>query len=86
MMNALFCQTDNHSNIKTPETFIAFLNTDLINQIKQKFGVNSQSKYYFEILTRLETNFKLIGVDKDHPLEQYKNYFDTSRLFDSAWA
>jgi len=81
MMNALFCQTDNQLNIKTPETFIAFLNTDLINQIKQKFGVNSQSKYFFEISNEVRSQLKLIGVDKDHPLEQYKNYFDTTRLW-----
>ena len=83
MMNVLFCQKDNQLEIKTPATFIAFLNTDLINQIKQRFDVNSQSKYFFEISKEVKNQLKLIGVDEEHQLEQYKSYFDTLQLWNA---
>ncbi|MGI6259095.1 MAG: hypothetical protein ACOYKC_04475 [Anaerolineaceae bacterium] len=81
LLSALFCQTDNDLGLQSPETFIAWLNPKLIKEIQKKYSVTSAGAYYSSLSEKVKNALKRIGIDEENPIEKYKGYFDTTRLW-----
>lgn len=81
MISALFCQTDNDLGLFSPETFIAVLNPTVIRPLQKEFSASSRAIYYDQLTPEQKSALLKIGIDRDHPIEKYKGYFDTTRLW-----
>ncbi len=81
LLSALFCQTDNDLGLQSPETFVAWLNPRPIREIQKKYSVTSAGTYYLPLSEKVKNALQKIGIDEENPIEKYKGYLDTTRLW-----
>ena len=81
MLNAVYCYKNQILDFEIAETFLLFLNPEVILQIQDDYRVNSRQIDYSDLSNKVKRKLLEIGIDKNHLPEEYKPYFDTMRLW-----
>lgn len=81
LLNATYGQMNRKLNLDIPETFIMFFNTPIISQIRKTYSVDSNLTYYSQLSDKVKQKLREIGIDRAHQPEDFKNYFDTAKLW-----
>lgn len=80
LVNGLFPYHNPVIDIRLPETFCLFINTQIINEIRQKYHASCNQLRFYQLPGRIKKQLATIGIDKDHQPEHYKRVIDTLKL------
>jgi hypothetical protein len=81
MINSVFLQRFRNMNV--PETFILFLNTPVINNVRQKYGVTTDVISIDKLSSKVLLSLLTLGFNEEnfrYEDNKIENYFDTMRL------
>jgi len=81
MLNALFVHRNELMNLDIPETFILYINCELIKKIQTKYDVNSQIQKFHQVSKKAKVALENIGINEMNYPEEHKDYFDSLRLW-----
>lgn len=81
MLNAIFVHKNPILNIDIPETFFMYFNPELIRVIQQKYHASSRIRDFTGVSQKAKTKLSTLGIDGQHYPEEYKAYFDSTRLW-----
>lgn len=80
LCNSLFVYHNPVLGIDIPQTFFLFLNTDLLNTIRNKYRISDSWRIYNHFSEVVKNQLLKIGIDDNHYPEDYRNIYDTLRL------
>lgn len=81
LLNSAFVHHNPSLDLDLPETFLLFFNTKIIRSIQRKYKVDSKPVEFSMLSRKVLQSLNLIGITGDCYPEEYKNYFDTLRLW-----
>ena len=81
LLNSAFVHHNPLLSRNFPETFLLFFNTEIIKSIQKEFNVDSKPVNYSNLSNKVRASVGSIGITDNCYPEEYKNYFDTLRLW-----
>ncbi len=81
MLNAVFVHSNPKLNIDIPETFMMYFNPSIIRAVQSKYHARSNIIDYDLVSKKAKKKLWAIGIDGQQYPEEYKNYFDSTRLW-----